>query len=39
MGTSGNQTMNPEAVSNPNLGFALEYASDWQKEENEIKCA
>jgi hypothetical protein len=40
MSMSGNQTMGSSAASdqvpynNPNLGFTLEYPSDWQKEES-----
>jgi PsbP-like protein len=40
MNISGNQTMGSPVVSglapynNPNLGFSLEYPSDWQKEES-----
>src|SRR5688500_2294033 len=40
MSMSGNQTMGSPAASdlvpynNPNLGFSLEYPSDWQKEES-----
>jgi hypothetical protein len=40
IGTAGNQTMAANVTgdlatySNPNLGFSLEYPSDWQKEES-----
>ena len=40
MSMSGNQTMDSSAAgglvpyNNPNLGFSLEYPSDWQKEES-----
>lgn len=40
IGTAGNQTMASNVTgdlatySNPNLGFSLEYPSDWQKEES-----
>jgi hypothetical protein len=39
MSMSGNQTMDSAAsdlvpYNNPNLGFSLEYPSDWQKEES-----
>ena len=42
MSMSGNQTLDSSAAgglvpyNNPNLGFSLEYPSDWQKEESII---